>query len=157
MKKADQMEQVRIGEFVRSYGNAIFQYCQDHPDELPRLMDGTYSNRVFRLNKRRPFCLEETKIPSEERKRYWTRYPFIVNGKRTLICSQWFDWQWDAFCDYLASKGITTQEAHAKFPTLADAGESAPTPRKSSNRSGVEKHRYGSRAIGNEGIASVVR
>jgi hypothetical protein len=138
--------QIGIGEFVRSYADKIFQYCGDHPDELARLMDKEYSNRVFKLHL--PFCMEESRIPHKAKggKRYWTSRSYPLNGARLLICSEWHERNRRPFCDYLEAKGIIGGEELSGI--VADLG-SEPQPatrtRSRASANGIMKKRYKSR------------
>jgi hypothetical protein len=127
---------MKIGKLVQSQAAHIFRYCQDHPDELSRLMDREYSKRTFKLNW--PFCCGETSIPGNERERYWTSSPFSFNEKTILVCSQWYRRNRNPFCSYLASKGIISRD---ELPGFLSNGEDQfqPKPAPYNPPSGITK------------------
>ena len=66
---------MKIGKLVRRYVPDIFAYCEEHPEELTRLMSEDYSNRTFGIYF--AFCLETHDIPLQAVKgkasRYWVK------------------------------------------------------------------------------------
>jgi hypothetical protein len=149
--------EMKIGKFVQSQISNILRYCEDHPDEIHRLMDRDYSNRSFKLNW--PFYLEENRVSGNDRERYRTSLPFSFNGKSMLFCSQWYQRNRSPFCNYLASKGIIGK---GELSVLLSDGENEPHPKfgKSSTTSSgttkVIKSRYKATTEG-DAANSVVR
>ena len=103
---------MKIGEFVRSHIEAIFNYCEENPEELSRLMSKEYSNRKFKIGF--PFCSESANIPlhqaSGKQSRYWNE-EYRVCRKVVRVTNHWPPpWRepevWQRFASYLAEKGI---------------------------------------------------
>src|SRR5438045_3365764 len=100
------MAQEIIADYVRRYLPAILEYCQSHPDELARLMDGNHCKDVFKLPRRWPFCLESSAVPEREHNKYWVRL-YVHDGMTLRVCSQWVErLHRESFTRYLHSKGL---------------------------------------------------
>jgi HNH endonuclease len=125
---------MKIGELVKDNIGKIFRHCESNPAELMHLMSAEYCRRAFGLAW--PFCADVNKISAKDHCRYWAER-YVIGDQRVRVCSQWFERQRDAFCDYLAAKQI----ALASAPRPSTEPRSRPVPSSGNNR-------YGSIQIG---------
>ena len=106
-------EDIKIGTLVKNYIYKIFHYCElEDPDELSRLMDKSYSKRVFSINF--PFTKLYTEISNDETVRYW-KADYKVQGKVIRVCSQWYAFSKPLFLAYLLSKKIITEYEYSNY------------------------------------------
>ena len=135
---------MKIADLVRRYLAHIQIYCDtvDH-DELARLLDHGYSNRIFGLNF--PFFRETIDIPQDQSKRYWTEI-YIVRNKRIRVTSQWYDRNRQPLINYLVSKKIASIQ---DFDPLVDDRSQIAKPKRMLLASRRSNSRYRGNAIGN--------
>lgn len=111
---------MKIGKFVQKYIPKIFAYCEQHPDELNKLLNKEYSKQNFGINF--SFCLETDLIAPEQSRRYW-KASYDVCKKTVRVTSQWFEYNRSQFETYLFEKGIPNLK-DALHNTDSDADES---------------------------------
>lgn len=80
---------MKIGQFVRQYTPAIFEYCETQdPGELARLQDAHYCQRTFDINF--PFCTDANTIDDALHRRYWTAL-HTVGGVQVRVTNHWYN------------------------------------------------------------------
>ncbi|PCJ00115.1 MAG: HNH endonuclease [Alphaproteobacteria bacterium] len=143
---------MKIGEFVRSYIEKIFEYCEENPDEFKRLQDKEYSKDIFDINY--PFCMKTADISEKDLCRYWKRFSphpdgeYVVCNIKVRVCSQWFDEYINQsrklFSQYLFKKKLATKQELAQLKAISIKNERIKVA------SGKRKNsRYRGNAIGN--------
>lgn len=98
---------MKIGELVKSKIHEIFQYCLDNDiEELKRLKDKVYSNKIFGINF--PFC-SKVEVAADDSRRYW-KETYKVNGELLRVSSQWNFRHTIGFLNYLRNCDIITEK-----------------------------------------------
>lgn len=144
---------MKVGALVKSHIGNILRYCERDPVELSRLMNAEYSRKNLHI--RWPFFAEVRDITSKDYSRYW-QDRYVVGEKNLRVCSQWYERDWEPFCQYLLSKGII--EAN-HLPHRADPAPTHPRPPISptpDDRDKMGNSRFRSIAIG-DGQNAVIR
>ncbi len=95
-------EEIKIGEFVRSYIPKIIEYCEKNPKEFIRLQDEGYSKNTFNIDY--PFFAKTSSA-----KRYWkNNYESLGSGIK--ITNHWFKSNQANFEEYLINKKLATKD-----------------------------------------------
>lgn len=79
----------KIGLFVRTKMNELFNDCKFSNDEINQLLDPKYCSKTFKLNY--PFLSKEmitSKVKDRDVKRYYSE-PYDINGEKYYLTSQW--------------------------------------------------------------------
>lgn len=120
-----------IGEFVRRHLPQIFQYCQQHPDELANLQDRAYSLATFRQSRPVIVTAPEGRKPD----RYWSaKFSGRFSDAGFRVTSEWVSRLHTAyFVAYLREKGMTPIGVSEDFiawseDTVADFGSTGSAP-----------------------------
>jgi hypothetical protein len=128
---------MKIGELVKDNIGKMFQHCESDPAELLRLMSAEYCRRTFGLAW--PFWADVNKLSTKDHCRYWAER-YVIGDQRVRVCSQWFERQRDAFCDYLAAKQIALASAPRRALTPGPGPcRAAETTDTAASRSGTLK------------------
>jgi hypothetical protein len=105
-----------IAQLVKNHLAQIFDYCENHdPEELDRLMDGSYGKETFKLSF--PFCKESATFTDKESIRFYKQKHQVL-GKKVRVCSQWTINHKQPFLNYLLDKNIISKEKWEQFDEI---------------------------------------
>jgi hypothetical protein len=138
------LEECQMGAGKNVYNNlgAIIKYCNDNPNELEKLLNADYSNRMFGIAF--PFFIDVNDIdeenPRTQSRRFLKRKEFFVGNRTVRVTSQWTYAHIQRFKEYLENKNIQ--------PIVPISGNIGRNNGGSKNKRRNNTGRYKGRAIG---------